>query len=165
MPTDELRQLAEAATPGPWLPTALPLGDGARSFGNYVVTGLGSGYPGALLEGMRSGADAAYIAAASPDRILALLDERDRLTAALTDSEKENEPLACDEPGCPRYYSVGTPRIYGLGRANGGEYRNTCHHHIPAGWPEGRALSDGTIIRPFRSGPEAALLPDTKETT
>ena len=75
--TTDLRALAEAATPGPWHVHGQP----GRDYG-----------PGGRLWWLESDAendigdvehtnDAAYIAAASPDRILALLDERDALLA------------------------------------------------------------------------------------
>jgi hypothetical protein len=39
----------------------------------------------------------------------------------------------CDEPGCTREGTIGTPRVVGL---PGGEYRRTCGDHVPEGWPE-----------------------------
>lgn len=74
----DLRRLAEAATPGPWAKQD----DGAGSV--YVDSrAFASGpEPVAGIVSM-STPDAAYIAACSPDAILALLDERDRLRAEL----------------------------------------------------------------------------------
>lgn len=63
----ELRRLAEAATPGPWDCT-VHIGDGEER-----VTVIGLTEPG-------HGHDANYIAAVSPDVILALLDRLDALT-------------------------------------------------------------------------------------
>jgi hypothetical protein len=81
---DDLRRLAEAATPGPW-----------ETIGNLVCRGLGgvarvendgtdysTGEPlsDEAIEATEQ-ADAAYIAAANPQTILALLDEREALQA------------------------------------------------------------------------------------
>ena len=48
----------------------------------------------------------------------------------------------CDEPGCMKQRTCGTPKIQGMGTAEGGEYRWTCHDHTltaerakPKGWP------------------------------
>lgn len=62
----DLRRLAEAATPGPW-------------FDDYGKIGAGDSGIGE----MDRSDDAAYIAAASPDVVLALLDRLDGLRAAL----------------------------------------------------------------------------------
>jgi hypothetical protein len=71
--TEELRRLAEAATPGPWV----DCGDGAVRQPSEGVGWHAEAY---------LPADAAYIAAANPAVILALLDRVDSLTA-------ENERL------------------------------------------------------------------------
>jgi len=74
----ELKRLAEAATPGPWYTES----DGVPQLNNvahFIHTAERIVAYGQLLE-----ADAAYIAAASPDAILALIEERDRLREALT---------------------------------------------------------------------------------
>jgi len=74
--TDDLRQLAEAATPGPWTQYQ----SGLPEYNN-VCFGIEKGE--ALICGAaETEADAAYIAAAHPQAILALLDERDALRAA-----------------------------------------------------------------------------------
>jgi hypothetical protein len=160
-----LRRLAEAATPGPWQHYRDKLRPQFSTRVNEVQADreravvAWSGFDDSARPEKQHAANAAYIAAVSPDVTLALLDtiaaqvtQIERLTGEL--DEMDRAPLSCDEPGCERNVSAGTPRIYGLA---GGEYRRTCHDHVPVGWPEGRALSDGTIIRPFRSGPESAL--------
>ena len=65
--TTDLRRLAEAATPGPW----------QRYSPNTVTRGTDTEEVIIAWDDV----DAAYIAAASPDRILALLAERDALLA------------------------------------------------------------------------------------
>lgn len=77
---EELRALAEKATPGPWEPRHQGLTDG---YPNVIVNAAESGYPGAILWGVRAEKDAAFIAAANPTAILALLDERDELKRQL----------------------------------------------------------------------------------
>ena len=37
----------------------------------------------------------------------------------------------CDEPGCMKQWTCGTPRT----RGKPGGYRRTCGDHIPKGWP------------------------------
>jgi hypothetical protein len=124
----DLRRLAEAATPGPWYADDtsetwgdfLDENDGRESTGWFRDCGLGEVDAGDFST-LRY-ADAAYIAAASPDRILALLDERDAAIAhdtqpyptvwayeqacrALADAEAEVERLrAGDERG---HYTAG----------------------------------------------------------
>lgn len=78
--TARLRALAEAATPGPW--EADDHGfwrwtDEAARQGEYVLCAEYEYDTGVTMQ--CSDADAAYIAAASPDAILRLLDERDAL--------------------------------------------------------------------------------------
>jgi hypothetical protein len=41
----------------------------------------------------------------------------------------------CDEPGCMKQPTCGTPKYQGVGAADGGEYRWTCLDHRPKGWP------------------------------
>jgi hypothetical protein len=53
--------------------TKLPAGTGAAAFGRAVVNAEESGYPGAMLEGIRAETDAAYIAGADPETVLALV--------------------------------------------------------------------------------------------
>jgi hypothetical protein len=78
----DLRALAEAATPGPWARSEVP-GDTLTvyqdSSGGAIAWVNGDNETGPH----HPSADAAYIAAVSPDVVLALLDERDALRAAL----------------------------------------------------------------------------------
>jgi len=77
MSLDTLRALAGAATPGPWFD-----GDPEPHYGEFGWAVYGC--PAGETEDSEQGrADAAYIAAASPDRILALLDERAELLGLL----------------------------------------------------------------------------------
>ncbi len=84
MDNDKLRKLAEAATPGPW---AVKMGDIVQ------LTDAGKGYPLDMYPdsadiasrcdcgngGRIADNNSAFIAAASPDRVIALLDEIERL--------------------------------------------------------------------------------------
>lgn len=65
--SEELREKAKAATPGPWRP---------------YHAGLVLRADGAQVGHAEFAHDAAFIAAANPSAILSLLDERDRLLAA-----------------------------------------------------------------------------------
>ena len=81
-----LRQLAEAATPGPWRTDSMGGRPGIEADGLSVVVVQDPEIPAdeAGVWGENDGANnAAYIAAANPQAILALLDERDALRAAL----------------------------------------------------------------------------------
>lgn len=79
--TSELRRLAEAATPGPW--EAIP----ERGIANFHTSLYSEGYKGLLIacgdQNGRHTADIKFIAAASPSRILALLDELEGMRTAL----------------------------------------------------------------------------------
>ncbi len=83
----DLRRLAAAATPGPWLLT------NDDDYGADIIsahpdhTYVAVDHEG-LLPCVRSAADAAYIAAASPDVVTALLDRVDALEGAI---ERERE--------------------------------------------------------------------------
>jgi hypothetical protein len=82
-----LRTLAQAATPGPWRTGfMLSFGFGWYEDKNFVTSADGSmQIAGTGAEddgGIDRPADAAYIAAASPDVVLALLEERDALLAS-----------------------------------------------------------------------------------
>lgn len=77
---DDLRQAAENATPGKWRDAW----DEADRW--WVIYGQPHGEhlsPEVATTDSRDGADAHYIALANPTRILALLDERDALAAAV----------------------------------------------------------------------------------
>lgn len=78
-----LRARAEAATPGPWHATTF---EDAASFGVF-------GEDGECVAGLTTGDDADYIAAASPDVVLALLDERYAAIARAEKAEKERDHL------------------------------------------------------------------------
>ncbi len=80
---DELRKLAEAATPGPWRfsPNAH---DGWSQFALISTSWW-------TVE------DMTYIAAANPQAVLALLDRLDAMEAALIDIAMEG---GCLRPGC-----------------------------------------------------------------
>jgi hypothetical protein len=68
---DELRRLAQAATPGPWTSTGFRVSD--TTVAKYLTART------------ETHADAAFIAAANPATVIALLDERDELLGALND--------------------------------------------------------------------------------
>jgi hypothetical protein len=81
----DLRALAEAATPGPWRAEKyVPSLDDDWTEGTYGwwVEGLDWADDSGEFRNF-TGPNAAYIAAVSPDVVLALLDERDALRAAL----------------------------------------------------------------------------------
>jgi len=80
---DDLRKLAEAATPGPWK-YATPNTVRAGRFN--VVPNTAAGGSGVGLAGKSDAerANAAYIAACSPDRILRLLDAVDKAREVLS---------------------------------------------------------------------------------
>ena len=95
--SDELRKLAEAATPGPWQQSRFVDSPHYSHMGQLwkesriaeeamMLRGPGRiGSPECNPVASVPDPDTrAYIAAASPDVILALLDERDKLRAALT---------------------------------------------------------------------------------
>ena len=82
----ELRRLAEAATPGPWESDGLEvcqhwsLPEPWHAVVNAEIS-CGPYCYGGSVRPIERDADAAYIAALSPDVVLALLDERDALAA------------------------------------------------------------------------------------
>jgi hypothetical protein len=75
---EELRRLAEAATPGPWKHGPL-FGEVWRTRGNALYQRVAWVKGARSRQAARVAADAAYIAAANPATILALLDELDAL--------------------------------------------------------------------------------------
>ena len=87
----ELRRLAEAATPGPW---SLTDGDPAINGQHWSIRRRG--VPGIRISGFTYGfnGDAAYIAAASPDVVLGLLDRLAHMTEARDNARAEVERLA-----------------------------------------------------------------------
>jgi hypothetical protein len=82
--TKRLRELAEAATRGQWEHTGW-----TESESNYIVDGPGDRIVADTSESERPDADAAFIAAANPTTVLALLDEIDRLSAKVSDMRSE----------------------------------------------------------------------------
>lgn len=88
--TPDLRALAEKATPGPWTPEDRMVLTPSRTVVADVLD-----VHGVLREGT-----ARYIAAASPDVMLALLDERDRLRAALEEAGRRLSRWSHDEDCC-----------------------------------------------------------------
>lgn len=82
--TKNLRTLAEAATPGPWIAAGPSYGKPLPEFYNCVVPDDGTDGPDDICSDTLTSEDALYIAACSPDVLLALLDALDRKDAALT---------------------------------------------------------------------------------
>ena len=91
MTDDELRRLAEAATPGEW--RRFPTG------GFAVAVDIPSEYTAIVAKSdpqwgiNRDGANAAYIAAANPIAILALLNEKRDLLDRVARAEADNARL------------------------------------------------------------------------
>lgn len=79
---EELRRLADAATPGPWRKVSF---DKSDYHDPMVYAGLAGGgcFVCALNAGGPGEADASFIAAADPDRVRSLLDRIDALEGAL----------------------------------------------------------------------------------
>ena len=104
----DLRALAEAATPGPWetdaRPPEYPHANAVRYAGGQIqgganVCGIGmfilhdGGQDRASMD-----ANAAYIAAVSPDVVLDLLDEIERLQACLAEATRPRR-MPCPQCG------------------------------------------------------------------
>jgi hypothetical protein len=87
---DELRKLAQAATPGPWVVNGDPLvNEGAPHLmteDGYAIADFWGNESSLGLKGNERNAD--YIAAANPAAILALIQQRDELLAALKDARE-----------------------------------------------------------------------------
>lgn len=85
---NELRKLAQAATPGPWVAGGPSFGEPFPVWCDEVVTESGGDSPESVCL-CPSGAeesstdDMSYIAAANPAAILAMIQQRDELLAAL----------------------------------------------------------------------------------
>jgi len=77
MNTEELKRLAEAATPGPWVAAINTNMDNkvSHSFGDICQTGKDIG-------------DAIFIAAANPAAVLELIRQRDELLASLKEARE-----------------------------------------------------------------------------
>jgi hypothetical protein len=83
---EDMKQKAEAATPGPWVPGLLSLSKNwiKGRFSEGVLTE--SEYPIAACSESRN--DAAYIAAANPAAVLELIRQRDELLAELKNARE-----------------------------------------------------------------------------
>ena len=102
MTDDELRRLAEAATPGPWVyqaevkwrhihyPLNLERENYIHGYNVYDNTGEIIGCDG----GVFLADDAAFIAAANPDTVKRLLDEKRDLLRQLRDADAGWQPIA-----------------------------------------------------------------------
>lgn len=85
MNTDELKRLAEAATPGPWFVVGPPWNQNA----DFIVAGSNDPHTGQYVadtenfdgDGENVQENAAYIAAANPAAILELIAELERIKA------------------------------------------------------------------------------------
>jgi len=85
---EELRKLAQDATPGPWVAGGPSFGAPLPVYCDEVVTESGGDSPDYVCrapfgENETSTADMSYIAAANPSAILALIQQRDELLVAL----------------------------------------------------------------------------------
>jgi TRAP-type mannitol/chloroaromatic compound transport system substrate-binding protein len=92
----DLRKAAEAATPGPWKTHLIDDTTIVSDRVDVATTCDSSNVERSDSynnDFERMEADAAYIAAANPQAILALLDERDALTARVAALEAENKKL------------------------------------------------------------------------
>ena len=89
---DDLRKLAEAATPGPWQEQ---FGTVYAPDDRIVSPPYNCSWEGgrARYTGATSDSDARFIAAANPQAILALLADRDRLQAELDACNKSHEAI------------------------------------------------------------------------
>lgn len=99
MERDQLRKLAQAATPGvweagdaqPWQPGQGPFDDWGASItslsGVEIVTGGAQDEQGGAV-GVLTNENAAYIAAANPQVVLALLDQLEEMDQALTATQE-----------------------------------------------------------------------------
>jgi hypothetical protein len=77
--TDTLRKLAEAATPGPWRVSDKSV---RLTQDNYILVVSQDRWIGLVMDNCElSEEDAAFIAAANPTAVIALLDEMDALRA------------------------------------------------------------------------------------
>ena len=91
---NELRKLAEDATPGPWI---------KRGY----VPGIGCGVDGVTAVAHHTtSADADFIAAANPAAILALIQQRDELLAALKLAEESIGRFTSDEGSTQHDFDV-----------------------------------------------------------
>ena len=103
----DLRKAAEAATPGPWdvwaekcpdpvdakIELAEQVDKCEQFVGELYLLNAAGKCPATTGCGPTSKANATFIAAANPQAVLSLLDERDALTARVAALEAENEKL------------------------------------------------------------------------
>ena len=94
MNTEELKELAQAATPGPWVAGGPSFGAPLPVYCDEVVTESGGDNPDSVCRAPfstneTSTADMLYIAAANPAAILALIQQRDELLAAHAEMAKQ----------------------------------------------------------------------------
>lgn len=103
----KLREIAEAATPGPWISPWHLECENAEEYGFYAANGekvVGLfWFDGYHLE--CSEENARHIATFDPPTVLALLDEIERLRRAVEQVEWEQRPANC--PICDEYKSHG----------------------------------------------------------
>lgn len=103
--TPDLRAKAEKATKGPWQAflgeqVVAVMTTERKAHGNGVTVVNWPGFDSSDQTRKKDRANAAYIAAASPDVALALLDERDRLRAALEEAGRRLSRWSHDEDCC-----------------------------------------------------------------
>lgn len=87
----ELRKLAEAATPGPWECERHDMDDGSISFEVWNQSNKHYGRISTFndeYDNKNSRCNAAFIAVANPETVLALLAERDRLREVLKEIQE-----------------------------------------------------------------------------
>ena len=138
---EELRKLAEAATPGPWSTAAFQL---VIDVARRIDVGMC---------GHRD--DAAFIAAANPAAVLGLLDQLDAAEAKLAAVWELHSPARwydefCDDPSCEQeHVEINVADLYHARPSwlaceccPGGDLSET---HKPAPWPcpTIRALDEG----------------------
>lgn len=126
----ELRRVAGEATPGPWeaadtvvwreesVPVSFPI-----CCGNDLPSGecCGNAVEGCEWERVQSEIanagtnDCAFIAAANPATVIALLDEIDRLTRAVQYEQHRTERIGTHGPGCwkwgPQHYECAVEEV------------------------------------------------------
>src|SRR5690625_3929294 len=107
MTLDDLRKIAEAATPGPWEAVT----DGKPDFYGLPEWRIGNpAYPPVTRAGMTR-ESAEFIATFNPKRVLELLDENQRLQALIEPCHCDKNPGTTDGPeeDCPQH---GRPYAY-----------------------------------------------------
>ena len=121
MNIEELKRLAEAATPGPWV--AWPIGDYppllsiATETGLALLTTTTEAENETQFAAVFDDTDAAYIAAANPAAILELIRQRDELLAALRDFSEYVHFEQCATDGAVQYCTSQINRLAFKARA------------------------------------------------